>query len=268
MNDWWDYLEHGQEGHERKGHKYYARVPVGKNKLGFTKYRYFYDAREYGAYMTNQKNGKGDLQTQKTKGYTTYVTGRGSQMLPSSIAKEDMEKLRGTGVATTHKMTNEKGEWTGASAVGRAKTVKDYGKSLRNGKEKVKKLLRKASKAHNENRYTDTVAIGVGTDYLYREQKNRINGKTKATVYTTKGAANNYERTIRDRKKAEKERQKYEPIYQVHKAYHRASVAAKKGALTVKRLLTTKPLLTSSTKITFLEDMSEKDKKKVARNWK
>lgn len=158
-------------------------------------------------------------------------------MLPSSIAKEDVERLRGTGVATTHKMTNEKGEWTGASAVGRAKTVKDYGKSLRNGKEKVKKLLRKASKAHNENRYTDTLHIAVGTDYMYREQKNRINGRTRSKTYEGKGVANDFDRTTREWKKNEENNKKYEPIYQAHKAYHKASVATKKGALTVKRLL-------------------------------
>ena len=275
MNDYWDYLEHGQEGQERKGHKYYARVPVGKNKLGFTKYRYFYDAREYGAYMTRQRQGIPENNRAKLKGRTTFTTGtgevHGSMKAPSDMkglmTVEERDLIRSTGEPTGNTEYRD-GKQVSNVGVYNAKTEKDYGKSLRNGKEKVKKLLRKASKAHNENRYTDTVAIGVGTDYLYREQKNRINGKTKATVYTTKGAANNYERTIRDRKKAEKERQKYEPIYQAHKAYHKASVAAKKGALTVKRLLTTKPLLTSSTKITFLEDMSEKDKKKVARNWK
>lgn len=44
MNDYWNYLAHGELGKERKGHKYYARVAVGRNKLGFTQYRYFYDA--------------------------------------------------------------------------------------------------------------------------------------------------------------------------------------------------------------------------------
>lgn len=58
MNDYWNYLAHGDLGKERKGHKYYARVAVGRNKLGFTQYRYFYDAREYGAYMTRQKNNR------------------------------------------------------------------------------------------------------------------------------------------------------------------------------------------------------------------
>ena len=33
MNDYWNYLAHGELGKERKGHKYYARVAVGRNKL-------------------------------------------------------------------------------------------------------------------------------------------------------------------------------------------------------------------------------------------
>ena len=55
MNDYWNYLAHGELGKERKGHKYYARIAVGKNRLGYTQYRYFYDAREYGAYMTRKR---------------------------------------------------------------------------------------------------------------------------------------------------------------------------------------------------------------------
>ena len=48
MNDYWNYLAHGDLGKERKGHKYYARVAVGRNKLGFTQYRYFYDSSLFG----------------------------------------------------------------------------------------------------------------------------------------------------------------------------------------------------------------------------
>lgn len=33
MNDYWDYLEHGLKGEERKGHKYYARVRKAKRNL-------------------------------------------------------------------------------------------------------------------------------------------------------------------------------------------------------------------------------------------
>ena len=239
MNDYWNYLEHGLLGKEQKGHKYYARVPVGKNKLGFTQYRYFYDAREYGAYMTNQKNGNGNLQTQKTKGYTTYVTGRGNQMLPSSIAKEDMEKLRGTGVATTHKMTNEKGEWTGASAVGRDKTVKDYGRPIREAKESVKKTLHEARDSHNSNRWHKTGSItfgGAGKTGTYTET-NRINGKTRRGEINESNYKEFNESGWKKHEEDDKKAAKYERIYQAEKFARRVRVASKKGALRVKRLL-------------------------------
>lgn len=94
MNDWWDYLEHSELGKERKGHKYYARVRTGTNKLGFPQYRYFYDAREYGAYMTRQNKNFQNIKNNglQTKGrvalqepdrkpddgkHTNYVTGHG-----------------------------------------------------------------------------------------------------------------------------------------------------------------------------------------------
>lgn len=237
MNDWWNYLEHSGLGKERKGHKYYARVQTGTNKLGFPQYRYFYDAREYGAYIANQKNGKGNPLTRKTKGYTTYVTGVGKQMLPASIANEDVNRLRGTGVASTHKMTNEKGEWTGASAVVRAKTVKDYGKYARKAKDTVHRILREARESHNANRWgtykSITSANGTGTYY----QKNRINGKTRDGVVTESNRNEFTTAGWKKRKKEEKTINRNERIYQTEKFAHRASVAAKKGALRVKRLL-------------------------------
>lgn len=76
MNDYWNYLAHGELGKERKGHKYYARVAVGRNKLGFTQYRYFYDAREYGAYMTRQKNNRYSPKFEGKKNTTYFVTGK------------------------------------------------------------------------------------------------------------------------------------------------------------------------------------------------
>ena len=56
MNDWWNYLAHSEVGGERKDHKYYARVVVGTDKRGLVQYRYFCDAREYGAYKTRKQN--------------------------------------------------------------------------------------------------------------------------------------------------------------------------------------------------------------------
>lgn len=81
MNDYWNYLAHGELGKERKGHKYYARVAVGRNKLGFTQYRYFYDAREYGAYMTRQKNNRYSPKFEGKKNTTYFVTGKGTSMV-------------------------------------------------------------------------------------------------------------------------------------------------------------------------------------------
>lgn len=34
MNDYWNYLEHGLKGKERKSHKYYARAPTGTINTG------------------------------------------------------------------------------------------------------------------------------------------------------------------------------------------------------------------------------------------
>ena len=86
MNDYWNYLAHGDLGKERKGHKYYARVAVGRNKLGFTQYRYFYDAREYGAYMTRQKNNRYSPKLDGKKNTTYFVTGKGTSMVDGGTA--------------------------------------------------------------------------------------------------------------------------------------------------------------------------------------
>lgn len=87
MNDYLDYLEHSQLGKERKGHKYYVRVPVGKNKLGFTQYRYFYDAREYGAYMQRSKGLQRQITPARFDDHkTTYYTGK-SKALPNQEDK-------------------------------------------------------------------------------------------------------------------------------------------------------------------------------------
>lgn len=98
MNNWWDYLEHGQEGQERKGHKYYARIITGTDKHGRIQYRYFYDAREYGAYKTqkqqadkNRKVFSEESVQKKTKGRTNIITGWGNTGLPS---KSDMNAVK------------------------------------------------------------------------------------------------------------------------------------------------------------------------------
>ena len=90
MNDYWNYLAHGDLGKERKGHKYYARVAVGRNKLGFTQYRYFYDAREYGAYMTRQKNNRYSPKFEGKKNTTYFVTGKGTSMVDGGTANKEI----------------------------------------------------------------------------------------------------------------------------------------------------------------------------------
>lgn len=165
MNDWRDYLEHSQLGKEREGHKYYARVADGTDRLGRIRYRYFYDAREYGAYMTNQKQsgstGNG-IRKNGEKRSTYYITGRGSAMIPGSAAQEYLHEARtnhryGYGRLTT---VNKDGKATsGQFYTGRAQTVRDH-KTLRKvkhnvkavakrGKAKVASLLQHAAKKLN-----------------------------------------------------------------------------------------------------------------------
>ncbi len=90
MNDYWEYLAHGQEGQERKGHKDYARIITGTDKHGRIQYRYFYDAREYGAYKTqkqqadkNRKVFSDESVQKKTKGRTNIITGWATPACPA-----------------------------------------------------------------------------------------------------------------------------------------------------------------------------------------
>ena len=86
MNDWWNYMAHSEVGGERKNHKYYARVVVGTDKRGRVQYRYFYDAREYGKYMSRENSGD-PIPTRWNAHKTTYYTGKGPT-LPNEDDKE------------------------------------------------------------------------------------------------------------------------------------------------------------------------------------
>ena len=130
---------------ERKGHKYYARVAVGRNKLGFTQYRYFYDAREYGAYMTRQKNNRYSPKFEGKKNTTYFVTGKGTSMVDGGTANKDIQRAKGLGVYTTHYLSNEKRTPTGATATSEAKTVKDH-PNLRKAKQRIKNAVEKVKK--------------------------------------------------------------------------------------------------------------------------
>ena len=185
MNDWWNYLEHSGLSKERKGHKYYARVRTGTNKLGFPQYRYFYDAREYGAYMTRQNgslqfiklNGQGTgghPNDRKGRGkddgkHTTYVTGVGT-MTGMQYAQADIEKSKKKGIDTLriHDKTqveySDANKWkgkktsylTGASASATSKRIHDNktvrkAESEKRGKERQSKSGVPASRSRQQN---------------------------------------------------------------------------------------------------------------------
>lgn len=172
-NDWWDYLRHS-ETKEREGHKYYARVPVGTDKRGYTEYRYFYDAREYGAWKTRQQKAsqqpsKFDSETKprKAKGRTTFITGWGNDGLPDDYHMNYLNSIEGTklktgkstrgdhiqGRDTEYDFTNTR---TGKTSVYRQSTRKVQVKTVKNkkkrkslterGKEIINRLLRKKKK--------------------------------------------------------------------------------------------------------------------------
>lgn len=197
MNDWWNYLAHSQEGQERKGHKYYARVAVGRNKLGFTQYRYFYDAREYGAYMTRKNraaqftktNGKkasdfGTARYRNSKqdgGKTTYyVTGRGP-LLKSDIANADIKRTKTTGEDTLRIRSDKDGFFTGSSATAHKKTVKDH-PNLRKAKQSIKTAVKKG-KDFVSGLVTNNTKITMLSDMDGKSTKKYVSGKKKGKSF-------------------------------------------------------------------------------------
>lgn len=260
MNDYWNYLAHSQEGQERKGHKYYARVAVGRNKLGFTQYRYFYDAREYGAYMTRQRQGKNTQINvpygQKDRKTTHYVTGTGNTMVRQRDAESDMERARSRGVDTVRTPSDKFGGATGisansASVTGHAKTVKDHPNlrkaksavnkkaaevqsAVKSGKKKINDLILKAKTEHNRNQWQKTyTAIG---DTLYVTNKNTKTGEVRKNTYQHTKAATDFERTMKQVSNSTKNKYKYEPVYQANKAYENASRILSNGRKRVQNL--------------------------------
>lgn len=129
MNDWWDYLEHSQKGQERKGHKYYARVAVGTDKFGRTKYRYFYSDSEWKAYKaggTGSNKTAVDRQMNRLKIASknmmygnSLVTSYGTSQIPKDGSKWKVDNAGDSGYHTDkeakglsgyHTIVNEKGE--------------------------------------------------------------------------------------------------------------------------------------------------------------
>lgn len=181
MNDYWNYLAHGDLGKERKGHKYYARVAVGRNKLGFTQYRYFYDAREYGAYMTRQKNNRYSPKFEGKKNTTYFATGKGTSMVDGGTANKDIQRAKGLGVYTTHYLSNEKGAPTGATATSEAKTVKDH-PNLRKAKQRIQTAVKKGKKFVS-GLVTDNTKITMLSDMDGKSTKKYVSGKKKGKSF-------------------------------------------------------------------------------------
>lgn len=194
MNDWWDYLEHSAKGEERKGHKYYARVAVGRNKLGFTQYRYFYDAREYGAYMTRQKNNRYSPKFEGKKNTTYFVTGKGTSMVNGGTANKDIQRAKGLGVYTTHYLSNEKGTPTGATATSEAKTVKDH-PNLRKAKQSIKTAV-KRGKSFVSGLVTNNTKITMLSDMDEKSVKKYVSGKKKGRNFVSRLFSSNTKITM------------------------------------------------------------------------
>lgn len=181
MNDYWNYLAHGDLGKERKGHKYYARVAVGRNKLGFTQYRYFYDAREYGAYMTRQKNNRYSPKFEGKKNTTYFVTGKGTSMVDGGTANKDIQRAKGLGVYTTHYLSNEKRTPTRATATSEAKTVKDH-PNLRKAKQRIQTTAKKGKKFVS-GLVTHNTKITMLSDMDGKSTKKYVSGKKKGKSF-------------------------------------------------------------------------------------
>ena len=181
MNDYWNYLAHGDLGKERKGHKYYARVAVGRNKLGFTQYRYFYDAREYGAYMTRQKHNRYSPKFEGKKNTTYFVTGKGTSMVDGGTANKDIQRAKGLGVYTTHYLSNEKRTPTGATATSEAKTVKDH-PNLRKAKQHIKTAVEKGKKFVS-GLVTHNTKITMLRDMDGKSTRKYVSGKKKGKSF-------------------------------------------------------------------------------------
>lgn len=194
MNDYWNYLAHGELGKERKGHKYYARVAVGRNKLGFTQYRYFYDTREYGAYMTRQKNNRYSPKFEGKKNTTYFVTGKGTSMVNGGTANKDIQRAKGLGVYTTRYLSNEKGTPTGATATSEAKTVKDH-PNLRKAKQSIKTAV-KRGKSFVSGLVTNNTKITMLSDMDEKSVKKYVSGKKKGRNFVSRLFSNNTKITM------------------------------------------------------------------------
>lgn len=169
--DYWECIAHSQKGEERANHRYYAREQVGTTRLGFPKYRYFYDAREYGAYKTRQQQGKSENTRTKERGRTTFTIGEGKllgkapsyQKVGRSIEERDLlraNNARGKGYT---QWGEQDGKFTDGLGLYSAKTVRDYKKPLRKAKQKLSGLLKNTSSS-KESGMTGTSTRNMSTE--------------------------------------------------------------------------------------------------------
>ena len=147
MNDYWGYLAHSQP-EEREGHKYYARVVTGTDKHGRVQYRYFYDAREYGAWKTRKQKESntedpdfGKKKTAKKKSSrTTFVTGWNNEgKLPSKQKRENIQSNQGKAYSL------KKGQSTLDPKVGGDQTEISISNMLTGSKKVYKSTIKKVS---------------------------------------------------------------------------------------------------------------------------
>lgn len=168
--DYWEYIAHSQKGEERANHRYYAREQVGTTRLGFPKYRYFYDAREYGAYKTRQQQGKSESTRTKERGHTTFTIGEGKQLgkAPSyekvgrSIEEYDLLRANNASGKGYTQWGEQDGKFTDGLGLYSAKTVRDYKKPLR----KVKQLVngRKKKNTSSSSKKTSSATRHLETE--------------------------------------------------------------------------------------------------------
>ena len=175
-------------------------------------------------------------------------------MVSQRDAERDMERARSRGVDTVRTPSDKFGGTTGisadsASVTAHTKTVKDHPNlrkaknavnkktaevqsAVKSGKKKINDLILKAKTEHNRNQWQKTyIAIG---DTLTVTSKNQKTGEVREKTYNHTKAATDFESTMK--KVGNKNKYKYEPIYQANKAYESASRILSNGRKRVQSL--------------------------------
>lgn len=104
--------------------------------------------------------------------------------------------------------------------------------AVKSGKKKINDLILKAKTEHNRNQWQKTyIAIG---DTLTVTSKNQKTGEVREKNYNHTKAATDFESTMKQ--VGNKNKYKYEPIYQANKAYESASRILSNGRKRVQSL--------------------------------